>query len=242
MPGDNLKYLPQNLPALRRIWISLVRFGFYLLYHQLAWTYDGVSWLVSMGSWRDWQRATLPFIHGPRVLEIAHGPGHMLLALNEAGYQVVGIDLSPQMSRLAQKRLRRASQPPELLNGPAQTLPFRTATFNSVLTTFPTEFVAEPETLSAVFRVLKTNGRFVILPEAQLSGASTPVRVIEWLFIVTGQRCQPFPEEEIQQPFLQEHPGLLKQRLLDVGFHVDVKNITLVHSSATVIVATKPDI
>jgi ubiquinone/menaquinone biosynthesis C-methylase UbiE len=226
--------------TLRQFWIRLVRFGFHLLYHQMAWTYDAVSWLVSMGAWRDWQRAALPFLRGPRVLEIAHGPGHMLLALSKSGFYVVGIDLSPQMGRLARKHLQKAGQPTHLLHGPAQTLPFSAATFDSVLLTFPTEFIAELETLSAVFRVLKTNGRLVIVPEAQLSGTSILERTIEWLFVITGQRHQPFFTEKRQQPYLQEHRGSLKQQLLAAGFQVDVNRITLARSSVTLILAQKP--
>jgi ubiquinone/menaquinone biosynthesis C-methylase UbiE len=227
---------------LRQFWINLVRFGFHLLYHQMAWTYDAVSWLVSMGVWHDWQRAALPFLRGPRVLEIAHGPGHMLLALNKAGFYVVGIDLSPQMGRLARKRLLRADQPTQLLRGPAQTLPFTAATFDSVLITFPTEFITEIETLSAVFRVLKTNGRLLIVPAAQLTGKSILERTVELLYIITGQRHHSFLAEKRQQPLSQEQPLSLNQQLLTAGFDVDVNRLTLAHSSVTVIVAQKPPI
>ena len=227
------------MSLLRQFWIRLLRFGFHLLYHQLAWTYDAVSWFVSMGTWRDWQRAALPFLHGPRVLEIAHGPGHMLLALNKAGYYVVGIDLSPQMGRLAQKRLLNADQPSCILQGPAQTLPFSDATFDSVLITFPTEFVAELTTVSAIFRILKANGSLVIVPEARLTGASILEQTIEWRYVITGQRRQPFFAEQSQQPISQEQQGSLNQQLLAVGFHVDVNRIALQRSSVTVILAQK---
>ena len=78
---------------LMKLWFTLVGFGFRLLYNEFAWTYDGVSWLVSLGDWRRWQVAALPFIVGRDVLEIGHGPGHMLLALQNAGFAVVGLDL-----------------------------------------------------------------------------------------------------------------------------------------------------
>ncbi|MCB9446672.1 MAG: class I SAM-dependent methyltransferase, partial [Ardenticatenaceae bacterium] len=50
------------------LWKKLIRFGFRLLYNELAWTYDAVSWLVSLGDWRSWQQAALPFVLGPDVL------------------------------------------------------------------------------------------------------------------------------------------------------------------------------
>ena len=70
------------------VWQKLVSFGFRLLYNELAWTYDLVSWVVSLGHWRKWQTAVLDYVQGPAVLEIAHGPGHMLPLLHERGFAV----------------------------------------------------------------------------------------------------------------------------------------------------------
>ena len=53
---------------IHKLWVTLVRFGFRLLYYELAWTYDLVSWLVSLGEWVRWHRAGLPFVQGPNVL------------------------------------------------------------------------------------------------------------------------------------------------------------------------------
>src|SRR5512139_3093345 len=86
----------------------LIRFGFRLLYHELAFTYDAVAWLVSLGQWQAWGRTALARVRGPRVLEIGHGPGHLLIALARSDRQPIGIDLSPQMIRLAQRHIRQA--------------------------------------------------------------------------------------------------------------------------------------
>ncbi|MER3543218.1 MAG: hypothetical protein C4311_01115 [Chloroflexota bacterium] len=66
--------------------LSLLRSAFRLLYNELAWTYDWVSQAVSLGQWRSWQRASLARLRGPRVLEVAHGTGDLLLDLAEAGF------------------------------------------------------------------------------------------------------------------------------------------------------------
>jgi ubiquinone/menaquinone biosynthesis C-methylase UbiE len=229
------------MPAdLKRYWARLLRLGFYLLYHQLAWTYDAVSWLVSFGAWRDWQRAALPYLQGPNVLEIAHGPGHMLLALHNAGYQTVGIDLSPQMGALSRKRLQKAGALVHLLQGAAQNLPFQSQFFNSVLVTFPTEFLLAGQTLSAVHRVLKDNGRFIIVPEAQFTGRSLPERFIEWLYHITGQRQHnPITQEPVPLAPDSSHWAPLKQQFLSVGFHLHIHTITLQGSQVTVLLAQK---
>ena len=50
-------------------------------------------------------RAALPFVNGRNILEIGHGPGHLLLELSQQGKFVVGLDLSPYMGRMAQRTI-----------------------------------------------------------------------------------------------------------------------------------------
>lgn len=221
-------------------WYALLRFGFRLLYNELAWTYDAVSWVVSLGQWREWQRAALPYVRGRCILEIAHGPGHMLLALQEANPDrvVVGLDLSPYMSRMARARLRKARAEAGLLRGHAQDLPLSTSSFDAVLSTFPTEFVVHPDTLAAVWRVLKPGGRFVIVPEGHLVERGPLSRFIEWLYLITGQRGGAFALEDATEPAAEASSGL-RQRLEASGFRVRVKHVQFPGSGATVIIAEK---
>lgn len=216
---------------MRNLWRALVRFGFRLLYHELAWSYDLVAWLVSMGQWRAWGRAALPYVAGQRVLEIGHGPGHLLLALHEAGYAAVGLDLSPQMGRLARKRTGGAVP---LVRGKVQDLPLATAVFHTVLATFPTEYVVDPATLVAVKRVLGENGRFLIVPAAQLTGQGLPQRLIAWLYAITGQRTNQ-PTEAASDNFAIWQPYL--DRFAAAGFQAQIYTITLPKSRVTLIIA-----
>ncbi len=221
------------------VWQKLVRFGFRLLYNEMAWTYDVVSWLVSLGEWRAWQAAALPFVNGRSILEIGHGPGHMLLTLAQDGKQIVGLDLSPQMGRMAQRRLQSNGFAAFIVRGRVQDLPFPAASFDTVLSTFPTDYVIEPDTLRAVYRVLGENGRFIIVPEGHLTGHGFIHEVIAWLFRLTGQRSGSFavdkqgdwPDLEIWEP--------LQARFADAGFNVTIKQIKRPHSVVTVILAEK---
>jgi ubiquinone/menaquinone biosynthesis C-methylase UbiE len=222
------------------IWMSLIRLGFSLLYHQLAWSYDFVSWLVSLGSWRDWQRAALPFVRGPKVLEVAHGTGHMLAALNQEGYQVTGIDLSPQMNKIAQKQISAGDEPVGLVRGSAQELPFAAATFDSILATFPTEFLLDPRTLRSVNRLLKHDGVFVIVPGAQLTGNSQLEKFIEWLYAVTGQRD--VGSQPIDQAVRNTRRVNLEQFFANYGFELDEKVLALPRSEVTVLSARKSEL
>jgi ubiquinone/menaquinone biosynthesis C-methylase UbiE len=217
-------------------WFEAVRFGFRLLYNEMAWTYDLVSWGVSLGEWRAWQQAALPFVAGRRVLELGHGPGHMLLALQNLGVEVIGLDLSPYMGRQAQQRTQSTVP---LVQGRVQNLPFGTAVFDTILATFPTDYIVDPATLAAVYRVLRENGRFVIVPEGHLNGQGHIYRLIDWLFQITGQREGTFalddghywPSDALWKP--------IRQRFTAAGFNLTIERIQRPRSGVTVLLATK---
>src|SRR5882724_11353513 len=136
-----------------------MRFAFGLLYDQLAWTYDLVSWVVSAGQWRAWQRSTLPFLPGRPVLEVAHGTGNLLLDLASLGLEPVGLDLSPAMSRLASAKLKRRlgcpGLPMPLVRASVQALPFASGSLASVVSTFPTDFITQDTVIAEFHRVLR---------------------------------------------------------------------------------------
>ncbi len=171
----------------RPVWPRLIRFGFRLLYNEMAFTYDSVSWLVSLGQWRDWQRAALPFIKGPVVLEIAPGPGHMMLALDREGHHVFGLELSPFMVQIASDRMTRNHSNALVIQGQAEHVPFTDGTFTSVLVTFPGEFIFSSETLNGIYRSLVNGGSLVIVLGAQLGGNGITSRLIRMLYKITGQ-------------------------------------------------------
>ena len=183
------------------LWWRLVRFGFRLLYNEMAWTYDWVSWGVSLGHWRKWQRAAIPHLEtaaGARILELAHGTGDLQADMLAAGLQPIGYDLSRYMGRIARRKLRRAGLPPRLVRGMAQQLPFPGERFDGVVSTFPTEFIIHPATLSEAHRVLKPGGRLVCVPNARLEITNALVRFLEWLYTITGQRGSwPVDPEEV---------------------------------------------
>lgn len=200
---------------MNRLWASLVRFGFRLLYHEMAWTYDLVSRIVSFGQWGEWTRAALDHIPAPSgatVLEIAHGTGNLQLDLHTRGYCAVGLDFSPQMGRIAAAKLRRAGYAPRLVRGSALALPFADESIGHIVCTFPTPFILQPATLREAWRVLGPDGRFVIVPNAVLVGGDASTAAVEWLYRITGQRGgdsfdiegyfarHGFQSEVIQQP------------------------------------------
>ncbi len=172
----------------RMRWVtSLLRLFFRLLYGPFAWTYDVVAWVVSRGKWTAWGAAVLPSIPSGPVLELAHGPGHLLLRMARQGLRPVGIDLSPQMGALARRRLRRTGFPLRLVRAQAQRLPFPDGTFQAVVSTFPTEFILDPATAREAARVLALTGSVIIVPAAVPGGGDLLARALRLLYRVTGQ-------------------------------------------------------
>jgi len=180
----------------RRLWWAFLRFSFRLLYNEFAWIYDLVAWVVSLGQWKAWGRTAIPHLAShpqcERVLELAHGPGHLLIVMTELGLAPVGLDLSPHMGCLARRRLRKSGLSVPLVRARAQALPFCDGCFDSAVATFPTEFILDPSTLRETARVLRSGSRLVVVAWARLSGRDPLSRFIGWLYQVTGQG-EPLP-------------------------------------------------
>jgi ubiquinone/menaquinone biosynthesis C-methylase UbiE len=166
---------------------AFMRFFFHHFYHSLAWTYDFIAAVVSVGRWRDWGRTTLPHLTGTRILELGFGPGHLQVALNQAGFQAIGLDESRQMCRRAASNLRKNDFSPALSCGYAQQMPFAPDSFDSLAATFPSEYIFDPATLDEAWRVLRPRGRLVVALSALPGSASLFDRAAAWLFRVTGQ-------------------------------------------------------
>ena len=228
---------------------TILRFFFRLLYHQFAFGYDLVAATVSLGRWKDWVMSILPFVEGTRVLEIGFGPGHLQRTLLSRGLLAVGIDESAQMARLAKHNLSKTTLVPKsqnargahrphqsayaqatLTRGLAQHLPFRDHSFDTIVATFPAEYIFESATLIEARRVLTANGRFVILPGATILGHSKLDRLMAWLFRITGETPANLAE-------ILRHRS--KAAFAKSGFQVEVRELDVRSSTVFVMIAGK---
>lgn len=210
---------PLSLP--KRLFLIFLRTFFKLLYHQFAWTYDGVASIVSMGAWIKWVQSVLPFVDGPRTLEIGYGPGHLLVDLYQKGIKAYGLDESIQMGKLAKKRVERLGLLPNLIRGDAQTLPFANESFHQVLMTFPAEYILNSPTLSEIHRVLIKGGVALVLPVAWITGRKPWERVAAWVNRITGEA--PAWDERVLDP------------LKRVGFEVSWEMINFSYSKIVLV-------
>lgn len=153
---------------------ACMRWALERLYHECAFAYEAVAWLVSAGQWAEWRERVIPHLVGRRVLEIGCGTGKLLVALANAGLEAYGVDLSWPMARRAAQALRRRGEPAERVQrARAQQLPYGDATFNAVTFTFPTPYALCPETMREAWRVLRPGGRLVAVDGGWRTSALT---------------------------------------------------------------------
>lgn len=143
-----------------RRWQQMIRWAFDRFYREFAWTYDAVAAVVSWGHWQAWVRSVLPLLQG-QVLELGCGPGTLQRAAPS-----MALDASPQMLRLA----RRKAPQSRLIHADARWIPLPAAAFDTVVATFPSEYIADQRTLSEIRRVLRPSGKLIVVLGAQLSG------------------------------------------------------------------------
>jgi len=137
------------------------------------------------------------------VLELGHGPGHLQVRLMENGLSVYGLDESRQMGRQAARRISQQGFTPRLVCGDARALPYPAGSFQTIVATFPTEYIIHPDTLREIRRTLAPGGRLVVLASAVFSGPGLLDRALALLFRITGQAAPPFGSDaDPLQPFL----------------------------------------
>lgn len=134
-----------------------------LLYGPLAWVYDAVAWLVSFGYWSRWRLDALEYLQPGIVLETGFGTGALLLSLSEGGFDVIGLELSPQMHKVTARRLRNMGLAVKRVRGRSEAMPFMTHCFDNVVSTFPSNYILDERTLREVFRIIRCNGRWVVV-------------------------------------------------------------------------------
>ena len=186
----------------RSLRIKLLRTAFGSLYGPLARFYDLITFIFFAGEWARWQDAAAGRLTGHRILELGPGTGALGVRLVRAGYDYTGLEPSPAMLTVARRRLRAFRGPAGLVRGRAQQLPFKDQTFDSVLSTFPTEYALSPATWAEILRVLRPGGRWVVV----YAGVLKPVGIRRRLAGL-AQRLILGPSENAAQPELPTVPG-----------------------------------
>src|SRR5579875_3236562 len=168
--------------------------------------YRFASTVPFAGQWRVWQRLVLSRLKGHDVLELGCGLGDLLADMSAEGYDCQGIDASPAMVAATRETLRRQKVADKIsvILGTAQHLPFSDNSFDTVVSTFPSEYIYDSDTIAEVERVLRPGGRLVVIEGANLLpvGFHQPFLMLIQIFVygpaaVFGPRAQRTLNEEM---------------------------------------------
>jgi ubiquinone/menaquinone biosynthesis C-methylase UbiE len=130
-------------------------------------TYDEMQRYQRDQGWIQTQSIIDHGIQRGHALEIGHGPGYLGLEWlkNTRETFLTGVDISPEMTTLAEKnaRLYELENRTNYQAGQGDKIPFPDNTFDAVFTNGSLHEWAEPEaTFNEIFRVLKPGGKYFI--------------------------------------------------------------------------------
>jgi ubiquinone/menaquinone biosynthesis C-methylase UbiE len=217
-------------------------------YGQIAPIYDILMSEVDYKSWAEYiikllERAGAK--PGQSLLDLACGTGAMTLLLAQAGYRVMGMDLSPEMLKIAKQKAAEQKQEMEFFQGDLRT--FKTGSNYNVITCFfdSVNYLLTAEEVAACFssahRALEPGGVFVfdvntIHALSQFWGDNTEMRNDKGVISVWSNRYLPaaqtsnleltvfIPRGELYEKITEHHQERaypldeLKQALIKAGF------------------------
>jgi demethylmenaquinone methyltransferase / 2-methoxy-6-polyprenyl-1,4-benzoquinol methylase len=133
------------------------------LFAPLGGSYDRVGAILSFGQDPRWRRFLVSRVpaDGGTVLDVATGTGLVAEQLVRAGHGVTGLDQSTEMLEAARARFDGRV---ELVQAPAESLPFGDATFDHLTFTYLLRYVDDPAAVvRELARVVRPGGTVAML-------------------------------------------------------------------------------
>ncbi len=156
------------------------------LFNQIAPNYDKMNSLISLGNHQHWREVAMDRLDvqpGDFAIDLCCGTGDWTIALAKAvgpSGQVVGLDFSDEMLKIAEKKVREAgvSDRVTLIQGDAMKVPYDNDKFDVATIGFGLRNVPDADqVLREMVRVVRSNGKIACLETSQ---PTNPVVKLGW--------------------------------------------------------------
>lgn len=221
------------------------------MFDNISKNYDGLNRVISFGIDIKWRKRVVAILKKKKpntILDIATGTGDLAINMVETGAaKIVGLDISPGMlevgkNKIADKKLNETIQ---MVVGDSENLPFEANSFDAVTVAFGVRnFETLEKGLSEIYRVLKSNGTFVVLETSVPT--KTPFKQgyrfhCNYILPIVGRL---FSKDRSAYTYLSEsaavfpHGENFNNILRKIGF-IEVENKPQTFGVASIYVATK---
>ncbi len=141
------------------------------MFDTISGEYDGLNRVISFGIDQKWREKVVKIIDSispKNILDIATGTGDIAIMFAEktSAEKIIGLDISEGMLNVGRKKIsnKKLDKKIEMIVGDSEKLPFKDNHFDAITVSFGVRnFETLENGLAEILRVLKPNGKFVIL-------------------------------------------------------------------------------
>ena len=140
------------------------------MFDNISENYDGLNRVISLGIDVSWRKKVVKLVgenNPQQILDIATGTGDLALMMTSLNpKKIIGLDISEGMLEVGKQKIAKAnkSETIEMIVGDSENIPFEDNTFDAITVSFGVRnFENLDKGLTEILRVLKPNGKFVVL-------------------------------------------------------------------------------
>ena len=140
------------------------------MFDNISENYDGLNRVISLGIDVSWRKKVVKLVgenNPQQILDIATGTGDLALMMTSLKpKKIIGLDISEGMLEVGKQKIAKANQSEtiEMIVGDSENIPFEDNTFDAITVSFGVRnFENLDKGLTEILRVLKPNGKFVVL-------------------------------------------------------------------------------